>query len=46
LIRRLATDRGIPLITNVQLVKRLVEAMNQESLEALPSIAWPDLLAK
>ena len=26
-IRRLATDHGIPLITNVQLAKRLVEAM-------------------
>jgi carbamoyl-phosphate synthase large subunit len=44
LIRRLATDRGIPLITNVQLAKRFVEAMNQESIETLPSIAWPDLL--
>lgn len=43
-IRRLATDRGIPLITNVQLVKRLVEAMRQEEVAHLPSLAWPHLL--
>ncbi len=43
-IRRLATDRAIPLITNVQLFKRLVEAMETEKEETLPSLAWPDLL--
>jgi carbamoyl-phosphate synthase large subunit len=46
LIRRLATDRGIPLLTNVQLVKRFIEAMHAENLEQLPSMAWPDLLQK
>jgi carbamoyl-phosphate synthase large subunit len=46
LIRRLATDRGIPLITNVQLAKRFVEAMNHEEIEKLPTMAWPDLLEK
>jgi carbamoyl-phosphate synthase large subunit len=46
LIRRLATDRGIPLFTNVQLAKRFVEAMSQEKIETLPTIAWPDLLEK
>ena len=43
-IRRIATDHGIPLITNVQLAKRLVEAMMQEKIEELPLMAWPDLL--
>ncbi len=44
-IRRLATDRGIPLITNVQLLKRLVEALAQENPLKLPCLAWPQLLA-
>ena len=43
-IRRLATDRGIPLITNVQLLKRLVEAVTKEQFEALPCLSWPQLL--
>ncbi len=45
-IRRLATDRGIPLITNVQLMKRLVEAIAADHPESLPCLAWPDLLGK
>lgn len=45
-IRRLATDRGIPLITNVQLAKRLIEALAHEDVERLPALAWPDLLQK
>jgi carbamoyl-phosphate synthase large subunit len=44
-IRRLATDRGIPLITNVQLAKRLVEALSTEDVNNLPAMAWPDLLS-
>lgn len=43
-IRRLATDRGIPLITNVQLFKRLTEAMDTVNIQDLPCIAWPDIL--
>jgi carbamoyl-phosphate synthase large subunit len=43
-IRRLATDRGIPLITNVQLFKRIVEAIEQEKVEDLPGLSWPQLL--
>ncbi len=43
-IRRLATDHGIPLITNVQLAKRLVEALLQEKPDELPLMRWPDLL--
>jgi len=43
-IRRIATDHGIPLITNVQLAKRVEEALFRESPEHLPLLAWPDLL--
>lgn len=43
-IRRLATDRGIPLITNVQLFKRLAEAMESEKGLNLPVLSWPHLL--
>jgi carbamoyl-phosphate synthase large subunit len=43
-IRRLATDRGIPLITNVQLFKRLIEAMDTVKPDQLPCIGWPDIL--
>ncbi len=43
-IRRLATDHGIPLVTNVQLAKRIVEALLQEKPEELPLMRWPDLL--
>ncbi len=44
-IRRIATDRGIPLITNVQLAKRVVEALQMfEENKSLPLIAWPDVL--
>jgi carbamoyl-phosphate synthase large subunit len=43
-IRRLATDHAIPLITNVQLAKRVIEALQQEKVEELPIMAWPQLL--
>lgn len=44
-IRRIATDRGIPLITNVQLAKRIVEALELEkTCDDSPLIPWPDLL--
>jgi hypothetical protein len=45
-IRRLATDRGIPLLTNVQLVKRVVEAITAERAQKEPSalLPWPDIL--
>ncbi len=43
-IRRIATDHGIPLITNVQLAKRVVEAMTEEDPLNLPLMRWPDLL--
>jgi len=43
-IRRLATDHGIPLITNVQLAKRVEEALFRETPENLPLMKWPELL--
>ncbi len=45
-IRRLATDHSIPLITNVQLAKRVIEALCQEDPENLPIMEWPQLLAE
>jgi len=45
-IRRLATDNGIPLITNVQLAKRVIEAICQEDPENLPILEWPLLLTE
>ena len=45
-MRRLATDRGIPLLTNVQLFKRIVEALVSENPEELPSLSWPQLLTE
>ncbi|MCA9371134.1 MAG: ATP-grasp domain-containing protein, partial [Candidatus Peregrinibacteria bacterium] len=45
-IRRLATDHGIPLITNVQLAKRVIEAICQEDTEKLPIMEWPMLLTE
>jgi carbamoyl-phosphate synthase large subunit len=44
-IRRIATDQGIPLITNVQLAKRVIEALCQVGDPSkLPLLPWPDLL--
>lgn len=43
-IRRLATDHGIPLITNVQLAKRIIEAICQEDTNNLPLLEWPKIL--
>jgi carbamoyl-phosphate synthase large subunit len=46
-IRRIATDHGIPLITNVQLAKRLIEALIQiQRPEDLPLLEWPTRLAR
>ncbi|MBU0766382.1 carbamoyl-phosphate synthase large subunit [Patescibacteria group bacterium] len=44
-IRRIATDHGIPLITNVQLAKRMIEALTTIDVpEDLPLMSWPGLL--
>jgi carbamoyl-phosphate synthase large subunit len=45
-MRRTAVDRAIPLITNVQLAKRVVEALASEEEGEQPPILlpWPDIL--
>ncbi len=44
-IRRIATDRGISLITNVQLAKRIIEALEAERASPeTPLMPWPDIL--
>jgi carbamoyl-phosphate synthase large subunit len=40
LIRRRSVDFGVPLITNLQLAKRFVEAINKVSLEDLKVKSW------
>ncbi len=42
LIRRTAIDFGVPLITNLQLAKRLVEAMNSSTLNDLTIKSWDE----
>ncbi|MFH0770564.1 MAG: carbamoyl-phosphate synthase large subunit [Candidatus Peregrinibacteria bacterium] len=46
-IRRIAIDLGIPLITNVQLAKRIIDALERiASPEDISLLRWPDLLAR
>ena len=40
MIRRAAVDHGVPLITNLQLAQRLVQAMCRKSLEDLEVKSW------
>ena len=42
LIRRKAVDFDVPLITNVQIAKRFVEALYQTSVEELKVKAWDE----
>jgi carbamoyl-phosphate synthase large subunit len=42
LIRRKAADFGIPLITNIQLAQRLVEALSKKGVEELQIKSWQD----
>lgn len=42
LIRRMAIDCNVPLITNLQLAKRLVEALQTTRLEHLPVKSWDE----
>ncbi|MBI2523612.1 ATP-grasp domain-containing protein [Candidatus Peregrinibacteria bacterium] len=43
-LRRLSADHSIPLLTNVQLVKRFCEAIVHEQPASIPLLPWPDLL--
>ena len=40
IIRRQAVDFGIPLITNIQLAQRFVEALGRKKMADLESKAW------
>jgi carbamoyl-phosphate synthase large subunit len=42
LIRRKAADFGIPLITNIQLAQRFVEAISKKSLAELRIKSWQE----
>ena len=44
IIRRLAVDFGIPLITNIQLAQRFVEAISRKKVEDLEIKSWSDYL--
>ena len=46
LIRRQAVDAGVPLITDLQLARAVVEALRQKAPNALPVLAWNDYLAR
>ena len=41
-IRRKAVDFGIPLITNIQLAQRLVEALSKKGLAELQIKSWQE----
>jgi carbamoyl-phosphate synthase large subunit len=45
-MRRLTIDRGIPLITNVQLAKRLVEAMEKVRVEEVSVKSWREFVGR
>jgi carbamoyl-phosphate synthase large subunit len=42
IIRRLAVDFGIPLITNIQLAQRYVEAISRKQMDDLEIKSWGD----
>jgi|GEM_PF-3518531 len=44
-MRRLAIDRGIHLITNVQLAKRLVEAVERVKVDEIKVKSWNDFVS-
>jgi carbamoyl-phosphate synthase large subunit len=45
LIRRKAADYGIPLITNIQLAQRFVEAISRKSVGELRIKSWQEYFA-
>lgn len=44
-IRRCAVDFGVPLITDLQLARAVIEALRQRRLEDLRVVAWNDYMA-
>jgi hypothetical protein len=45
LIRRQATDLGVPLITDLQLARAIIEALRCRKSATLEAVAWNDYLA-
>jgi carbamoyl-phosphate synthase large subunit len=43
LIRRCAADAGVPLITDLQLARALVEALRSRAHERLAVVAWDEI---
>jgi carbamoyl-phosphate synthase large subunit len=43
-IRRAAADFGVPLVTNIQLARRIVESMSRKNPEDLACKAWQEYL--
>jgi carbamoyl-phosphate synthase large subunit len=44
LIRRAAADFGVPLVTNIQLARRIVESISKKSMEDLSCKHWMEYL--
>jgi len=44
IIRRAAADFGVPLITNIQLAKRFIEALNKKQPTNLATKAWQEYI--
>jgi carbamoyl-phosphate synthase large subunit len=44
LIRRAAVDAGIPLITDLQLARAVIEALRRKKADDLPVLAWDDFV--
>ena len=44
MIRRTAADFGVPLITNIQLARRLVESISKKSIDDLKCRSWNEYL--
>ena len=44
LIRRQAVDAGVPLITDLQLARAIVEALRQRRPDSLSLLAWSDFM--
>ena len=45
-IRRAAADSGVPLVTNMQLARRIVEALTRKKPEELVCKSWKQYLQK
>jgi carbamoyl-phosphate synthase large subunit len=46
LIRRAAVDAGVPLVTDLQLARAVVEALRRKSASELPVSAWDDFVTR